>query len=92
MHTKRMLVSLHVTLPCSIRRKLPFVCRTLTGDRGNKYPHSTTASSKTSSGPPVSEPAWSVQLSAKAGQVLRELPDHGQDMARDVLDIATRTH
>ncbi|MFI9029971.1 hypothetical protein [Streptomyces sp. NPDC053560] len=39
----------------------------------------------------MSEPAWSVRLSVKAGQVLRELPDHGQEMARGVLDIATRT-
>ncbi|WP_223734744.1 hypothetical protein [Streptomyces purpurogeneiscleroticus] len=39
----------------------------------------------------MSDAAWSIRLSAKAGQALRELPDHGQDMARDVLDIATRT-
>ncbi|WP_051831241.1 hypothetical protein [Streptomyces violens] len=39
----------------------------------------------------MSDAAWSVPLSAKARQELRELPDHGQQMARDALDIDTRS-
>ncbi|MFE4398692.1 MULTISPECIES: hypothetical protein [Streptomycetaceae] len=34
---------------------------------------------------------WPARLSPKAAKVLADLPDHAQQTARDVLDIASRT-
>jgi len=39
----------------------------------------------------VSAEAWPARLSPNAAKALASLPDHAQEMVRDVLDIASRS-